>query len=48
MMKKTKVNQGKDIYDEKRQRNTMQKVERKKKMMMIKECSTYKNDFDQK
>jgi hypothetical protein len=45
MMKKTKVNQGKDIYDEKRQRNTMQKVERKKKMMM-KECSTYKNDFN--
>jgi len=30
-MKKTKVNQGKDIYDEKRQRNTMQKEERKKR-----------------
>jgi len=47
MMKKTKSKSGKYIYDEKRQRNTMQKEERKKKMMM-KECSTYKNDFDQK
>jgi len=36
-----------DIYMEKKQRNTMQKGERKKKVMM-KECSTYRKDFDQK
>jgi len=45
--RKQKANQGKYIYEEKRQRNTIQKKKERKKVTM-KKCSTCRKDFDQK